>query len=74
MNVIKILTTVIAMLLVITLLDLLLDHAILDTKAMGFYALVSISFNYFKIAFYHKIIVIDNFEMDNWFQSGLDQV
>ena len=61
MNVIKILTTVIAMLLVITLLDLLLVHAILDTMAMGFHALVSISFNHFKIAFYHKISVMDNF-------------
>ena len=74
MNVIKILTTVIAMLLVVTLLDLLLVHAILDIKAMGFYALVSISFNHFKIAFYHKISVMDNFKMDNLIQSGLDQV
>ena len=65
MNVIKILTTVIAMLLVITLLDLLLVHAIMDTKAMAFYALVSISFNHFIIALYHKISVMDNSKMDN---------
>ena len=74
MNVIKILTTVIAMLLVITQLDVLLVHAILDTMVMGFHALVNISFNHFKIAFYHKISVMDNFKMDNWIQSGLDQV
>ena len=74
MNVIKILTTVIAMLLVITLLDLLLVHAILDTMAMGFHALVSISFNHFKIAFYHKIREMDNFKMGDWIQSSLDQV
>ena len=74
MNVIKILTIVIAMLLVITLLDLLLVHVILDTMTMGFYALVTISFNHFKIAFYHKISVMDNFERENWIKSGLDQV
>ena len=74
MNVIKILTTVTGMLVVTTLLDLLLVHAILDTKAMGFHALVSISFNFFIIAFYHKISVMDNFKMDNSFQSGRDQV
>ena len=74
MNVIKILTTVIAMLLVITLLDLSLVHAILDTMAMGFHALVTISFNHFEVAFYHKISVMDNFKRHNWIRSSLDQV
>ena len=48
MNVIKILTIVISMLFVITLLDLILVHVILDTLAMGFHALVSISHNRFE--------------------------
>ena len=48
MNVIKILTTVISMLFVITLLDLIIVHVILDTLVMGFHALVSISHNHFE--------------------------
>ena len=48
MNVIKILTTVISMLFVITLLDLIIVHVILDTLVMGFHALVSISHNDFE--------------------------
>ena len=54
MNVIKILTTVISMLFVITLLDLILVHAILDTLPMGFHALVSISHNHFRTEVYKK--------------------
>ena len=74
MNVIKILMTVIPMLVVITLLDLSLVHAILDTMAMGFHALVSISFNHFEIALYHKISVMDNFEGEDWIRCDLAQV
>ena len=74
MNVIKMLMTVILMLVVTTLLDLSLVHAILDTMAMGFHALVSISFNHFEIAFYHKISVMDNFEREICIRCDLAQV
>ena len=57
MNVIKILTTVITMLFVITLLDLILVHVILDTLAMGFHALVSISHNHFETEVYKKSLL-----------------
>ena len=58
MNVIKILTIVISMLFVITLLDLILVHVILDTLAMGFHALVSISHNRFETEIHKTILLI----------------
>ena len=73
MNVIKILTTVISMLFVITLLDLILVHVILDTLAMGFHALVSISHNCFEKV-YKTILLIYYCEKEERIRSNLDQV
>ena len=71
---IKILTTVISMLFVITLLDLILVHVILDTLAMGFHALVSISHNRFETEVYKTILLIFYCEKEEHIRSNLDQV
>ena len=60
MSVIKILTIVISMLFVIILLDLILVHVILDTLAMGFHALVSISHNCFETEVYKTVLLTLN--------------
>ena len=72
MSVIKILTTVISMLFVITLLDLILVHVILDTLAMGFHALVSISHNHFEIEVYKTVLLIYYCEKEGHIRSNLD--
>ena len=71
---IKILTTVISMLFVITLLDLILVHVILDTLVMGFHALVSISHNHFEAVGYKTILLIYYCEKEERIRSNLDQM
>ena len=74
MNVIKIWTTVISMLSVITLLDLILVHVTMDTLAMGFLALVSMSHNHFGTEVYKKSFLYTIVKVKEWIISNLDQM
>ena len=71
---IKIVTTVISMLFVITLPDFILVHVILDTLAMGFHALISISHNRFETEVYNTILLIYYCETEERIRSNLDRV